>query len=40
MSRAAALIAAAFLFWLAWVLMPGVGVTDTLQIFSLVGPRR
>jgi len=34
------LIGAAVLFWLAWMLMPGVGVTDTRQIFALVGPQR
>src|SRR5215216_4966680 len=34
------LVAAAVLFWLAWLLMPGVGVTDPEQIFALVAPRR
>src|SRR5262245_51190446 len=31
------LIAAALLFWLAWALMPGVGITDAHQILRLVG---
>lgn len=35
-----ALAAAASLFWLSWLLMPGVGVTDTLRIFELVGAQR
>ena len=35
-----ALIAAATLFWLAWLLMPGVGVTDAAQIFALVASQR
>ncbi len=35
-----ALIAAAALFWLAWLLMPGVGVTDPRQILELVGAAR
>jgi len=35
-----ALSAAAFLFWLAWLLMPGVGVTDAREIFQLVGSQR
>jgi hypothetical protein len=34
------LIAAAALFWLAWALMPGVGVTDAQRIFELVGSHR
>jgi hypothetical protein len=34
------LAAAAGLFWLAWVLMPGVGVTDAAQIFALVSSQR
>ncbi len=27
-------------FWLSWLLMPGVGVTDAAQIFALVGSHR
>lgn len=34
------LIAAASLFWFAWLLMPGVGVTDAGEIFALVGSQR
>jgi len=34
------LTAAAALFWLSWVLMPGVGVTDPAQIFALVSSQR
>lgn len=34
------LAAAALLFWVAWLLMPGVGVTDPAQIFALVGNAR
>ncbi len=34
------LIAAAALFWLSWLLMPGVGVTDAGQIFDLVSGKR
>ena len=34
------LVAAAVLFWLAWALMPGVGVTDPSQIFALVASQR
>jgi hypothetical protein len=34
------LVAAALLFWLAWLLMPGVGVTDAHEIFRLVGAHR
>jgi hypothetical protein len=32
-----ALVFAAALFWLAWALMPGVGITDAARIFELVG---
>lgn len=32
----ASLAAAAVLFWLAWLLMPGVGITDAAQILDLV----
>jgi hypothetical protein len=28
------------LFWATWILMPGVGVTDPGQIFTLVAPQR
>jgi hypothetical protein len=31
---------AALLFWLSWALMPGVGVTDPAQIFTLVSSQR
>jgi len=34
------LIAAGLLFWLAWFLMPAVGITDTRQIFELVAAKR
>jgi hypothetical protein len=34
------LVAAAALFWLAWLLMPGVGVTDSERIFELVSSQR
>ena len=34
------LAAAAALFWVSWLLMPGVGVTDAAQIFSLVSTQR
>jgi hypothetical protein len=34
------LILASLTFWLAWRLMPGVGVTDTATIFALVGAHR
>ena len=34
------LIVAAALFWLSWLLMPGVGVTDAAQIFELVASKR
>lgn len=33
----AALLLAAALFWLAWALMPGVGITDAGRILELVG---
>src|SRR5262245_34924185 len=33
-------IVAAALFWLSWLLMPGVGVTDAAQIFELVARQR
>jgi hypothetical protein len=33
----AALVFAAALFWLAWWLMPGVGITDAARILELVG---
>jgi hypothetical protein len=33
-------VAAAVLFWLSWLLMPGVGVTDPQQIFALVASQR
>ena len=33
----ASLIVAAALFWLSWLLMPGVGITDAGQILDLVG---
>ena len=33
------LVAAALLFWLAWALMPAVGITDTRQIFEHVAAR-
>ena len=33
----ASLIAAAALFWLSWLLMPGVGITDAGRILDLVG---
>jgi hypothetical protein len=36
----ACLVGAAALFWLSWLLMPGVGVTDTQRIFELVGASR
>jgi len=34
------LVAAASLFWVSWLLMPGVGVTDAARIFELVGANR
>ena len=37
---AAWLCLASALFWLSWLLMPGVGVTDTAIIFELVSQRR
>jgi hypothetical protein len=33
-------VAAAVLFWVSWLLMPGVGVTDPQQIFELVASQR
>jgi hypothetical protein len=36
----AALVAAAALFWISWILMPGVGVTDARRIFELVSAQR
>lgn len=39
-SAGAWLLVASLAFWLAWLLMPGVGVTDTAQIFALVGAHR
>jgi hypothetical protein len=39
-STGAWLIGASLSFWLAWALMPGVGVTDAGRIFSLVGAHR
>lgn len=35
-----ALVLASVLFWGSWLLMPGVGVTDTARIFEIVGQRR
>lgn len=34
------LAVAAGSFWLAWLLMPGVGITDAQRIFELVGAHR
>jgi len=34
------LAVAAGTFWLAWLLMPGVGITDAQRIFELVGTHR
>ena len=34
------LMSAAACFWLTWALMPGVGVTDSREIFALVGSQR
>ena len=34
------LTAAGVLFWISWLLMPGVGVTDPQQIFVLVSAAR
>ncbi len=33
----ASLVVAAALFWLSWLLMPGVGITDAERILDLVG---
>jgi hypothetical protein len=33
-------IAAGLLFWLSWVLMPGVGIVDPAHIFAIVATRR
>ena len=33
-------VGAAALFWMSWILMPGVGVTDPAEIFALVGSQR
>ena len=33
-------IGAAAFFWIAWLLMPGVGVTDPERIFALVASQR
>lgn len=38
--KGVSLMAAATMFWLAWLLMPGVGVTDATQIFALVASQR
>jgi hypothetical protein len=35
-----ALVLASFGFWLCWALMPGVGITDTAQIFPRVARHR
>ena len=35
-----ALVLASFGFWLCWTLMPGVGITDTAQIFARVAQHR
>lgn len=34
------LIFGAILFWAGWLLMPGVGITDTAEIFERVGSNR
>ena len=34
------LVLASLAFWLSWLLMPGVGVTDTATIFALVAAHR
>jgi hypothetical protein len=34
------LVFASVLFWVSWVCMPGVGVTDAREIFALVGADR
>lgn len=39
-SAGMALVSAAVLFWVAWLLMPGVGVTDAERIFVLVASQR
>jgi hypothetical protein len=39
-SAGAWLVAASALFWLAWALMPGVGITDAAEIFARVGAAR
>lgn len=39
-SAGVCLILASASFWVAWVLMPGVGVTDAALILSLVGAHR
>ena len=40
-SAGAFLVAASAMFWLSWMLMPGVGVsTDAATIFALVGANR
>jgi hypothetical protein len=39
-SHGAWLVIASLAFWLSWVLMPGVGVTDPTRIFALVGAHR
>ena len=36
----ASLVAAAVLFWVSWLLMPGVGITDAERILELVATRR
>ena len=38
--RCSSLTAAATLFWVSWLLMPGVGVTAAGQIFDLVSSQR
>jgi len=38
--RYSSMTAAATLFWVSWLLMPGVGVTDAGQIFDLVSSQR
>jgi hypothetical protein len=38
--RASSLTMAATLFWVSWLLMPGVGVTDAGQILDLVSSQR
>jgi hypothetical protein len=39
-SAGAFLVVASVTFWVSWVLMPGVGVTDTAMLFALVGANR